>query len=378
VALVGRSGEILLISLVTLEVTGRMPSPGHEITSLAADSEGEWLVAGASDGALEALNLEQGTVAITQGPLHPAPSTCALSADGAAVACASSAAVVVRTVERSGGVMRPETRVAAAGQPGLLALGPAGSPVFTVTDGTFARDGQAAPGWLESTRFIAASDSRVAMAGRSADGRPSLAVGPPGLESPRPPSTFSAPVTALALMANGSRLLVATEDGKVRTLQPSPGAMSEVSSVDVPGRGAVSALTGSDDGKRIAIGTNTGDVYLAVEGGGAPRKIAELHAPVGCLGVARAGRGVIASADRRVSVIDADTTLSFVVWTTSSTVTHCARSPAEDRFSFVDADGTTWLKALDLAGVTESYVPADPAVVPTPEGWKGLPVGLVR
>jgi hypothetical protein len=77
-------------------------------------------------------------------------------------------------------------------------------------------------------------------------------------------------------------------------------------------------------------------------------------------------------------VIDADTTLSFVVWTTSSTVTHCARSPAEDRFSFVDADGTTWLKALDLAGVTESYVPADPAVVPTPEGWKGLPVGLVR
>jgi hypothetical protein len=56
----------------------------------------------------------------------------------------------------------------------------------------------------------------------------------------------------------------------------------------------------------------------------------------------------------------------------------CSRSPNEDRFSFVNDDGTTWLKALDLAGVSESYVPTDPLKAPTLDGWKGLPVGLVR
>ena len=88
----------------------------------------------------------------------------------------------------------------------------------------------------------------------------------------------------------------------------------------------------------------------------------------------------MAAAGRSVFVLDGDTARSFVLWTTSSPVASCSRSPGEDRFSFVDEDGTTWLKALDLAGVAESYVPVDPTAahaMPTLDGWKGLPIGLI-
>jgi WD40 repeat protein/tRNA A-37 threonylcarbamoyl transferase component Bud32 len=375
VALVARTGEVLLVSLAALEVIGKMPSPGHEIVSLDADSNGQWLLAGATDGAVQAFNLEQGTVAVTQGSAEP-HRTCALSTDGDAVGCAAAAAVVVRFVERSKSAAREPTSVALAGSPELLALGPGGRPSYAVTGGIVTLDGHTAPRLLGSTAMIVPSGDRVALAGTSSDGRSSVVVARLDLEAPLPSSTLATPVTALAWAASGARLLVATADGVVRTLEPSQRGLTEVTSIVVPGGDPIRVLSGSDDGRTIAIGTSSGKVLVVPAGGGALRTLAELHAPVACLDVAHAGRAVLASADRRVFVLDGDTAKSFVLWTTSSPVAHCSRSPGEDRFSFVDDDGTTWLKALDLAGVSESYIPVD-AAVPTLDDWKGLPVGLI-
>ena len=87
---------------------------------------------------------------------------------------------------------------------------------------------------------------------------------------------------------------------------------------------------------------------------------------------------LVASADQRVTVLDGDTGLAFQFPATSSPVVRCARSPGEDRFSFVDADGTTWLKAFDFGDVNTSYVPLDTSEPWGAPEWRGLPVDLVR
>ena len=381
-ALVSRAGDVIVVSLTTLDVVARMPNPRHEITALAADATGEWLVGGASDGAVEAFNLEQGTVAVTQGRVDPVPSACGLSPDGNVVACASAGTAVVRVVERSTGVPRPPTQLSLAPTVDLLAPGPEGRPLFALAGGELTRDGRAVP-QLVSGAVIAVSEGRIAIGGRMPNGRPAIVVAPLALDaasSPSlpPPSMVPAAVTALAWTAHGTQLLVATSDRKLRIFQLAATGPTEVSALDVPTNDAVRRVAGSDDGDKIAIGTGSGDVFLTSTRGAPMRRVAELHVPVGCLSIARSGRAVVAAAGRWVSVVDGDTGLAFPLWTSSSPVVHCSRSPGEDRFSFVQDDGTTWLKALDFMDVGASYIPADPLDVPTARGWKGLPVGLVR
>ncbi len=378
-ALVGPSGDVLLVSLATLDVIARIPSPGHELVALGADPAGEWLVGGARDGAVLAFNLEQGSVAVTQGRVVPAPSTCGLSPDGGDVVCAAGGNALVRVVLRSRGVPRPPSMFALPVPPDAIAVGAGGAPVFAIAGGAVTRDGRTMPPLLARGELAAVGDRLVAIAGTSADGRASVAVAPlsPG-DSPLPPMALPGPVTAFAWSSDGARLSVATADRKLRTLGMSKGALVALSSLDLPSGAVVRALAVSDDGSRTAMGMETGEVFLVSREGGAARKVADLHAPVRCLAVAHAGRALVASGDRRVSVIDGDTGLAFALSTTSSPVARCARSPGEDRFSFVEDDGTTWLKALDLADVADSYVPQDPANAPALAAWKGLPVWLVR
>ena len=245
--------------------------------------------------------------------------------------------------------------------PDAIAVGAGGAPVFAIAGGAVTRDGRTMPPLLARGELAAVGDRLVAIAGTSADGRASVAVAPlsPG-DSPLPPMALPGPVTAFAWSSDGARLSVATADRKLRTLGMSKGALVALSSLDLPSGAVVRALAVSDDGSRTAMGMETGEVFLVSREGGAARKVADLHAPVRCLAVAHAGRALVASGDRRVSVIDGDTGLAFALSTTSSPVARCARSPGEDRFSFVEDDGTTWLKALDLADVADSYVPKIP------------------
>ncbi len=376
VALVGRSGELVVVSLTSLDEVARMPSPRHEVTSLAADSAGEWLIAGASDGTVQAFNMDQGAIAVTQASQDPAPSACGLSPDGASVACASPRGLTARVVERGTGVPRSPDRAALASVPDAVALGPEGRPVFTLASGELRRDGQGTPRLLTSS-VLAVSRDRVAAAGVGADGHPALEVAPLAFDSPPAVSPLPAPVTALSWTARGTRLLVATADRKVRTLDVHPGGTTEAGSLDVTANDVVRAVAGSDDGLKVAVGTDSGDLFVSSAGGPLVRLV-QLHGGVRCLDFAEAGRAIVVSAYRRVSVVDGDTGLAFLVATSKSPVEHCAQSLGGDRFTFVDADGTIWLKALDLSDVTASYIPVDPGVTPKLEGWKGLPVGLVR
>jgi len=141
------------------------------------------------------------------------------------------------------------------------------------------------------------------------------------------------------------------------------------------------AVTVSIDGKEnTALGQ--GNVLVAPTAPrGAVRRLMSLRAPVGCVTFAHSGGAVVAAADRQAFVIDVDGGVPFAIWRTAAPVASCARGPFEDRFSFVDVDGSAWVKALDLTGVSESYVPPDPAmrsVTPTLAAWTGLPHGLGR
>jgi hypothetical protein len=144
---------------------------------------------------------------------------------------------------------------------------------------------------------------------------------------------------------------------------------------------AILSLASSDDGQAIAVGTREGRVLVKAPGSRGFGELAWLHAPVGCVKWARSGRAVVASADRTAFVVSTDVSIAFSFWTAPAPVVDCARSRDEDRFSFVGADGTAWVKAFDLSGVAEAYVPPDPSAsetMPTLASWKGLPVGLVR
>jgi tRNA A-37 threonylcarbamoyl transferase component Bud32 len=369
VALVGR-GEVVIVSLMTMEVMRRLKNPRGEIVSLAADSVGEWLIAGTADGALVGFDLEQGSVALTQGRVGPA-TPCDLSLDGTAVGCASSGQVRVRVVERSNGAPQPPFVVEGIGSPESLALGPVGHPVLTSAAGVLSRDGQVVALPLRAT-LVSASDHHVAIAGDS-EGHPALLVSTLDLAQPGAPRPLPSPATALAWTVHGTRLLVASATDvhvfDASLLEDTPALVHTTSA------SPILALAGSDDGAKVVLGNEAGEVLVASRTD-APRRVITLDGPVRCLAFAEAGRAFIASADRGVFVVDTDTGLAFGVATAASPVAQCARGAGEDRFSFVDSDGTAWLKALNLAGVTASYVPEDPKVTPALASWKGLPVGL--
>jgi tRNA A-37 threonylcarbamoyl transferase component Bud32 len=374
-ALVGLGGEVLVVSLASLEVIGRLQSPHHAVVSLAADTAGEWLLAGARDGAVIAWNLDQATTTVTQARLAQPPSACALSPDGAAVACASGGSLVVRAVDGSLAVPRAAERSACPTSVDAVDLGPGGRPAFVLAGDELLRDGRPPPRLL-TPGLLEASDRRVAVAGLGADGLPAVVVAPLDFERWPAPIHLPTTATALAWTASGVHLVVAGADQQVRMFDPA--AESQPRSFGVPGEARIRAVAASDDGSRIVAGTEAGEVFVSGAAGAALRRIAALGAPIRCLAVGQAGRAIVASADRRVFVIDGDTGLSFVLGSAASAVAHCARSPVEDRFSFVDDGGAAWLKALDLRDVAESYVPRDDADVPLLATWKGLPVGLVR
>jgi hypothetical protein len=142
----------------------------------------------------------------------------------------------------------------------------------------------------------------------------------------------------------------------------------------------ITGVASTDDGSALAVGTREGKVLVRA-GAHGPAEVAWLHSTIGCLQWARSGRALVVAVGTKAFVIGVEQGVAFSFWTAPARIARCGRSPDEDRFSFVGDDGTAWVKAFDLGGVAESYVPPDPSApdaVPTVAGWKGLPVGLVR
>ncbi len=398
-ALVGRSGVVQVISLETLEPIGELKSPDHPIHALASDALGEWLFAGSRDGALQGFDLDQGTIAVTEGPQVPLPSACALSPDGDAVACASAGRASVRVLAHSAGVPRPPSALTLSQKqsPDHLALEPAGKALFLLTQGAVARDDEASPALpgqgrslgdgqvalLASVSAVLTNDTSLVVAGAGDDGRPAIGVFPFALDARPPPVVLPSRPTALAWSDGSRELFVASADRHVRRIDGSSGAVrADVSlEAEIAPEDAISTLASTDDGKGLAVGTRAGKILVGSPAGAIFHELASLRSPIGCTRWARSGRALVVSADHSAFVVSTDVGMAFSFWTAPAPIVQCARSPEEDRFSFVGEDGTAWVKAFDLSGVSESYVPPDPAdpdAMPTLAKWKGLPVGLVR
>jgi serine/threonine protein kinase/WD40 repeat protein len=385
VALVGRSGGVQVISLETRESTGELRSPEHDVISLASDARGEWLLTGSQDGALQGFNLDQGTVALTQGSRPVPPSACTLSPDGAAVACASAGSAQVRGLLGSSGipVARPPLVLPDKEAPDHLALEHGGTRLFLLTQGAVARGDERPSGLLASTTAAMTTDQRLVVAGENAEGRPLLALLPFALDARPAPAVLPARTTALAWGEASHKLFAAGADRRVRRIDALSGAIAGEVSLEavLAPDDAITSLVPTDEGSGLAVGTRSGKVLAYAQGAKGFTEVANVRAQVSCVAWGRAGHALVVAADRKAFVISTDLGIAFTLWTTAAPIAQCARSPDEDRFSFVGTDGTAWVKALDLSGVVESYVPPDPGAadaMPTLATWKGLPVGLVR
>ena len=177
---------------------------------------------------------------------------------------------------------------------------------------------------------------------------------------------------------SGARVFVMTADRSLRVFDADP--LREASSAPIPWSEAMRTLGASDDGRRVALGGAQGLVVVfSVAASEKPRVVGHLPGPVACLAFAHAGRALVAASGRRVDVLDTDTGRSFTLFTAPAPVVDCQRSPDEDRFSFVDADGTAWVRALDLSDVADGFIPPEtglPGSDPAIATWKGLPTGL--
>ena len=385
VALVRRSGAVEVFSLETSDLVADLRSPDHDVVSIAADDAGDWIFAGCGDGTLQAYDLDQAAVALTEGPPHPAPTACALSVDGAAVGCGAAGTAFVRVLQHSSGVPRPLSTLALPGNavPDHVALGPSGRPLFWLAQGAVAREAERPIPLVTSADVVRTTDERLIVAGQGPDGRPLLDVVPFGLDARPPPAVLASRAVAVAWSETARMLFVAGADRHVRRVSPLSGAtLGDVSleTAIAPGD-AIASLDSSEDGNEIAVGTRDGLVLVNAPGSHTVQPFASPGAPVGCVRLARSGRALVATAGPRAFVVSLDVGVAFSFWTAPAPIVDCARAADEDRFSFVGADGTAWVKALDLGGVTESYVPPNPAsaeAAPTLATWKGLPVGLVH
>jgi hypothetical protein len=385
VALVERSGSVEVLSLETREPVGELRSPEQRALALASDELGQWLIAGGPDASLQAFDLDQATVAITQGPVMPPPIACALSWDGAAAGCTSAASATVRVLAHSAGVLRPASTFALRGpdHPERLALGPSGKPLFVFEGGGVAREERAPVPLLLKPSLASTTGDRVVVAGENLEGLAAIEFLPFSLDSRPTAVALPARATALAWVDTARSLYAAGADGHVRRVDPSAGKIvDDVAFVaEVGTRDAITSVAATDDMAGIAIGTQDGRVYARVTGKKAATELPRLDAPVTCLAWARSGHALVASAGKKAFVVGLDVGAAFSFWRAPALIAQCARSPDQDRFSFVGIDGTAWVMALDLSGVAESYVPPDPAApeaAPAPSTWKGLPVGLVH
>jgi hypothetical protein len=267
--------------------------------------------------------------------------------------------------------------------PDLLALGPSGKPLFVLTRGNIAREGEPATALFSSAAAASVAGEHVAVAGETADGKSSVALVPLARDGRSIGIPLPSRATALAWNETARTLHVAAADGHVRRLDPRTGDVLEDVTFEngVRPGDMITRLAASDDGAALTVGTQQGRILVRAPRAGAPVEVASLHAAIGCLQWARSGRAVVASAGAKAFVVGTDLGVAFSFWGAPATIVGCARSPDEDRFSFAAADGTAWVKPFDFAGVAESYLPPDPAApaaLPTPANWKGLPVGLVR
>lgn len=351
-----RSVEIW--STLTGEKLSRLSGVGDTVLGLDADPLGHWVVASSDDGTVVSFAVEEATWRVMRGP-QPEPGRCVVSPDGVFVACASGAELQVTRFDVR---LKPETRVIERVDKGevvsLVAGAKDGLIRWSTTEGRYA-EGRAEAGppaeWI------------------GFDGRGGVftSVSERGARKVRGDSKeYSLPAGArvLALSPRGhvlagndrNELLVIDESD-----EPEVHVFESAASQD-----RITALVVTDDGESFVAATQLGRLGLGRFG---ERPIVEFGRIAGgarCLAVARSGRVVVAaSAAGVVEVFDSQSHATLFEHPLRSPVQACARSPVEDRFTFVSRDGSVRMRWLDLAPLATSRAEATDRV----ERWAGLP-----
>ncbi|MCS6901406.1 MAG: protein kinase [Myxococcales bacterium] len=366
--------DVLLISLHNGEVVGRLQGSTGPITGIHTTRLGTWAVVSSEDGATRGYRLEDCSTLVTRGPLPSPPATCAVSPDGAAVACADAQALTVTPVYGSAGGLKEARSLPLNEAPRLVAVGPRGEHLAWAVANRWTLDDRALPG-LSSPSVLQLSEHYVALGGTDEGGHGKLLLAPLQDGTPRWIQP-DAPLAALTFSREGNRLAALTTTGHALILDPASGAMSQSFSLESARlEGEPTALSLSDEGDLLAVGSAGGVVATLGLAGKAPRRVMKFSARIDCLAWAQAGRALaVATADQRRYALDTETGQWFPTGHGSPTVA-CARSPIDDRFTHVFRDGSIYLRLIDTSPLTMSQPPEptlDPRTMPLTK-WPGFP-----
>ena len=373
-ALTGRNGDVLVVGVRDGAPLGRFLGATSEIASIDADPAGRFVVVASTDGGVRAYSFAEAAAVVTRAGATPAP-ICATSPDGAALGCLEGREARVIAIEGSIGAT-PRPAVALAGLATGASVSSKGEHLAVWRDGALFLDGEAIATRDKPLLAAFASDGALAIAER--DGAASAVfVRKGGREDAR--VTLPAAPTVLAFAPGGGALLVGLESGAVRALGVAAGTLGEP--LPLPRHDVVPrALAVSDDGAFVAIGARDGSVLTTrVDGTGTGKSLARLHGAIGCVAWSQSGRALVVAAERRVFVLDEGGGGPLTVALSPAAVTSCARSPIDDRFSFVAESGATWLRYFDLSPLATSRIPdaALDARTATADAWRGFASGAL-
>jgi serine/threonine protein kinase/WD40 repeat protein len=366
--------DVLLISLHTGEVAGRLQGSSGVVTGIHTTRLGTWAAVSSEDGATRGYRLEECSTLVTRGPLPSPPVACAVSPDGAAVACADARALTVAPVYGSAGGLKEARTLPLSEAPRLVAAGLRGEHLTWATAGRWGLDERVLPG-LPAPSVLLLSERHAALGGKDASGAATLLIAPIQGGDPRP-LKLDAPPAALAFSRDGNRLVALTTEGNALLVDPASGSQLRALSLEQARlEGEPTALSLSDDGGFLAVGSAGGVVAtLGIEGKG-PRRIGKFAAKIDCLAWAQAGRALaVATGDQRRYALDSDTGQWFSTGHGAHT-SGCARSPIDDRFTSVFRDGSASLRLIDASPLTMSKTPEpvlDPRTMPLTQ-WPGFP-----
>lgn len=362
VALSAPGNDVVLLSTFGGDPLARLVGATAEITSVEASPDGRFLVTGSRDGGARAYLLDDAGPLVTRAALPEPQTSCAVSVDGAATACASAKAITVAPVAGSVGGPKEPRSLDVKGAT-AVAISPRGEHVAAVAAGALSIDGK-------PETSLVPSPVRVAYGPEG-----TLVVLSPSAVEVRPPvgAPWKVDVAGASLVAfaRDGRVFVATPRGDVHALA---GGTSAPPIAFAKLEGDARVLSVSDDGSSIAVGGASGRILVS-RGGAEPKLVLRLRTAPTTLTWSGEGTALLAtSVDRHLTAVDVETGAHF--WGTVHAVPiSAARSPIGDRFSFVAEGGACWVRALDLSPVTATKPPESalgPHAARVAE-WRGLP-----
>lgn len=363
--------SVSLISLLTGEVVGRLQGSTQTITAIDVDPTGTWAIVASKDGATRAYHLEDCHTILTRGEIT-SPAACTVASDGSAIACAEGQTLRVVPVLSSVGGLKAAYEQSLEATPAVIALSPRGEQVSWAAPNLWKIHNRSLRG-IATPLVLRLSERSAALAGKQADGASVLQLAPLQEGPLRTVSLSEAPIS-LAFSRSENQLLVLTSH-QVLFVDPDKATLQR--SLPLPSNeGTPTHLAISDDETMLVLGFESGAILTLDPTKQTTQRIRKFPSKITCMAWAQTGRAiVVTTADQLRFILDTDTGNFFLTGRGHSVTVGCARSPIEDRFTYIQANGSALLRLIDTAPLTMSRAPdaiLDPRTMPLQQ-WPGFP-----